>query len=219
MSLPAPAQTWVQELRSNRRTQAALAVLVLLLGYLLWPEASRRKTDSSAVPAASAPLDEQRLEALRKLGDLTQLERAGELPKDARMYRDLFLFDLPPPPPPPPPKPVPPPPPPPPPTAEELAALTLAQSRQEATNSRPQHLRYLGYMGRASTGRIGTFARGEEVLSLRVGDLATPTWKLVALTDTFAEFEHQTFPDLRYRAETQDRQGPSGPQTPATNAF
>ena len=123
------------------------------------------------------------------------------------MYRDLFLFDMPPPPPPPPPKPIPPPPPPPPPTPEQLAAAKLAQDRQEATNSRPQTLHYLGYMGRSSTGRIGSFLKGEEIMSMRVGDLASPNWKLVTITETYAEFQHLRFQDIRYRTEARDRPG------------
>jgi type IV secretory pathway VirB10-like protein len=211
-------KAWLQELKSNRKTQVALAVLLLALVYLLWPEAPKRAArNTSAIAAVSSAQDDKALEPLRKLGDLTKLERAGELPTEGRMYRDLFLFDMPPPPPPPPPKPVPPPPPPPPPTPEQLAAMKLAQERQEATNSRPQSLRYLGYMGRSSTGRIGSFARGEEILSLRIGDTAAPNWKLITLMDTYAEFQNIKFPDIRYRAETLDRQGTS-PASP-TNDF
>ena len=212
------SEVWIQELKSNRKTQLALIVLVLVLGYLLWPETPKKQAGPASSPhAIPAPFDEHRLESLQKLKDLTKLEQAGELPKEGRMYRDLFLFDMPAPPPPPPPKPVKPPPPPPPPTPEELAAMRLAQARQEATNSRPQTLRYLGYMGRPSTGRIGSFSKGEMILSIRLGDLASPNWKLVALTDTYAEFEHLKFPDIRYRAEAKDQQGTSTPST--TNEF
>jgi hypothetical protein len=36
--------------------------------------------------------------------------------------------------------------------------------------------------------------------------------------DTYAEFEHLKFPDIRYRAEARDRQG-SQPATVTTNEF
>lgn len=209
------ARAWLQELKSNRRTQVASVALVLVLGYLLWPAAPKRRLPAGR-PIVT-PLDDRHLESLQKLKDLTRLDQAGELPDEGRMYRDPFLFDMPPPPPPPPPKPLPPPPPPPPPTPAELEAAKLAQARQEATNSRPQTLRYLGYMGRSSTGRIASFLKGEEIVSIRLGDLASPNWKLVIITDTFAEFQHLKFQDLRYRSEARDRQGTASSST--TNQF
>jgi hypothetical protein len=211
-------KAWFQELKSSRKTQVALVALVLVLGYLLWPATPQRKSrPATASRFLVTPQDEHYLESLQKLRDLTQLDQAGELPDEGRMYRDLFLFDMPPPPPPPPPKPIPPPPPPPPPTQAELEAARLAQARQEATNSRPQTLRYLGYMGRLSTGRIASFLKGEEIVSLRVGDLASPNWKVVAITDTYAEFQHLKFQDIRYRTEATDRQGNAS--TSPTNEF
>jgi hypothetical protein len=211
-------KAWLHELKANRKTQFALVVLALVLAYLFWPESSSKKPRSAtAGRALVTPLDERYLESLQKLRDLTKLDQAGELPDEGRMYRDLFLFDLPAPPPAPPPKPLPPLPPPPPPTPAEIEALKLAQARQEATNSRPQSLNYLGYMGRPSTGRIGTFLKGEEIISMRIGDLASPNWKLVAITDTYAEFQHLKFQDIRYRTETRDRQGTTPPST--TNEF
>ena len=210
-------KAWFQELKSNRKTQIALVALVLVLGYLLWPDAARLKSrPATASRSIVTPLDEHYLESLQKLRDLTQLDQAGELPDEGRMYRDLFLFDMPPPPPPPP-KPIPPPPPPRPLTQAELEAASLAQARLEATNSRPQTLRYLGYMGRSSTGRIGSFLKGEEILSLRVGDLASPNWKLVTIADTYAEFQHLKFQDIRYRTEATDRQGTTS--SSPTNEF
>lgn len=211
-------KAWIQELKTSRKTQFALLGLALVLVYLLWPEAPRKRPrPSSGNRSLILPLDERRLESLQKLKDLARMDRAGELPGEGRMYRDLFLFDLPAPPPPPPPKPIPPPPPPPPPTPEQIEAAKLAQARQEATNSRPQTLRYLGYMGRPSIGRIGSFQKGEEIISLKVGDLASSSWKLVALSETSAEFEHVKFPDIRYKAEARDNQGPAS--SSATNQF
>lgn len=221
MSSPSPNRidrwSWLQELKGNRRTQLALGALVLVLGYLLWPETPRPRSRPGAGRAVVTPMDERYLESLQKLKDLTQLDQAGELPDEGRMYRDLFLFDMPPPPPPPPPKPIPPPPPPPPPTQAELEAAKLARDRQEATNSRPQTLHYLGYMGRVSTGRIGSFLKGEEIVSLRVGDLASAGWKLVTITETYAEFQHLRFQDIRYRTEARDAQGTAS--SSPTNQF
>ncbi len=222
MSTPSPRRidlrAWSQELRTSGKTQGALLILVLALGYLLWPQAPKRKASSPVSPgSAPTPAGEQSLDRLQKLPDLTQLDRAGELPTEGRVYRDIFLFDMPPPPPPPPPKPPAPQPPPPPPTEEELAAMKLAQARQSAIDSRPQNLRYLGYLGRPSTGRIGAFVRGDETLALRLGDTAGSNWKLVTLTESFAEFQHQTFPDIRHRIDAKDQATAAG--TPVTNQF
>jgi type IV secretory pathway VirB10-like protein len=208
-------KAWIQELKSNWKTQVALVCLVLVSAYLLWPEDNSRRVVRSSSPNRSVlvPLDARQLDSLQKLKDLSELDRAGELPTEGRMYRDLFLFDMPAPPPPPPPKPLPPAPPPPPPTPEQIAAAQLAQARQEATNSRPQSLHYLGYMGRPSTGRIGSFQKGDEILSLRLGDLANPTWKLTALTESYAEFESVKFPDIHFRTEARDNQGPAASTT------
>lgn len=203
---------WIHELKSNRRTQIALGALALVLVYLLWPETPAKKPrPATAGRTIVTPLDERYLESLHKLKDLTKLDQAGELPDEGRVYRDLFLFDMPPPPPPPPPKPVPPPRPL---TPAEIEAAKLAQARQEATNSRPQTLHYLGYMGRPSTGRIGSFLKGEEIVSMRLGDLASPNWKLVSINATYAEFQHLIFEDIRYRTEAVDRQGTTSTSTP-----
>lgn len=203
---PIDPKAWLRELKSSRRTQAALVVLALVLGYLLWPESPKARPRAAAANRTVAtPLDPRQLESLQKLRDLARLDRAGELPTEGRMYRDLFLFETPPPPPPPP-RPVKPPPPPPPLTPEEIEAARLAQARQEAFNSRPQALHYLGYMGRASTGRIASFSKGEDIISLRVGETAGPGWKLVAITDGWAEFQHLKFPDIRFRSNAKDSQ-------------
>jgi hypothetical protein len=68
-------------------------------------------------------------------------------------------------------------------------------------------------MGRPSTGRIGSFQKGDEILSLRLGDLANPTWKLTALTESYAEFESVKFPDIHFRTEARDNQGPAASTT------
>ncbi len=208
-------KVFIHELKSNRKTQIALGALVLVLAYLLWPGTPTTKPRTATTGRTIlTPVDERYLESLQRLRDLTKLDQAGELPDEGRMYRDLFLFDMPAPPPPPPPKPIPPGPPPPPPTPAQIAAAQLAQARQEATNSRPQTLHYLGYMGRPSTGRIGSFLKGEEIVSMRLGDLANPNWKLVAIDDTYAEFQNLKFQDIRYKAETTDSQGTPSPNIP-----
>ena len=128
----------LQELKSNRKTQIALGALVLILAYLLWPGTGTQKPRTATTGRTLlTPVDDRYLESLRRLRDLTKLDQAGELPDEGRMYRDLFLFDMPAPPPPPPPKPLPPSPPPPPPTPAQIEAAKLAQARQEATNTRP----------------------------------------------------------------------------------
>lgn len=205
-------KAWLLELRSSRRTQAALAGFVAVLGYLLWPAPQAKRPRPPAAGPVQAPLDPHQLASLHKLGDLARLDQAGELPTESRMYRDLFLFDSPAPPPPPP-RPAKPLPPPPPPTPEEAEAARLAQARQEAINSRPQTLHYLGYMGRPSTGRIASFSKGEDILSLRVGELAAPDWRLVAISEGWAEFQNLRFPDIRYRSEARDLQAPPSPST------
>ncbi|WP_243288064.1 hypothetical protein, partial [Geothrix terrae] len=104
MTTPARAfdfQGMIQELRANRRTQAALVAFALVLTYALYtvlaPEAprTRRATASGTGPN----LDPRQLAGLRKLPDLAALDRAGELPPGAKVQRDLFLFEAPPPPP------------------------------------------------------------------------------------------------------------------------
>jgi hypothetical protein len=200
-------RAWAQELRSNRRLQVGVGALPVLL-WLLWPSGPQgpvRRTTRAAAPALAEPLARD----LRKLPDLARLDRAGELPGDDRLYRDLFLFEAPP-------VPAPPPPPPPPATPEQLAAQALEAARAREYGNRPQW-RYLGFLGTARSGPLGAFMKGDEPLAFRVGDRVSPGWELVKLADTAAEFRNLTYPDLRHRLDAVDARAGNGSKT--TNAY
>ncbi|HEX9080653.1 MAG TPA: hypothetical protein VF768_00170 [Holophagaceae bacterium] len=205
------ARALLQELRSNRRTQVALAGLVVVLAYALWPDSApqvRRTPQEHSVGS----LDPRQLQGLRRLPDLARLDRAGELPKDSKVVRDLFLFEAPPPPPPS--AKVKAPPPPPPPTPEELAAQKLAQEKAAEYASRPQNLRYLGFFKGSPAGTVGAFMKGEEPVTLVQGTLLAERWKLVSVLDTRAEFQNTKYPDLRMVLEAHEASG-----GPVTNQF
>jgi hypothetical protein len=222
--MSAPARTsldpkaLLQELKTNRKTQIALALLLLVLAfsiYSLGSDSPKPRSRGSARSVA-APVSGNQLVALQKLPNLAKLNQAGELPEEDRMYRDLFLFDMPSPPPvkvkpkalEPPPKP---------PTEAELAAQKLKLDRDNQMNLRPQTLHYLGYMGSDTSGRLGAFKKGEEPITIRLGDMANPQWKLQSLTETFAEFQNLKFPDMRYRIEAGG--GKSNAASTPTNEF
>jgi len=203
----AEPKAWMQELKSNRRLQVALASLPVLL-WLLWPAAPKAVArNAGAARAASQALDDRQVRELAKLPDLSKLDKAGELPHEDRMYRDLFLFEGPPPPPPPP---APPPPPPPPPTQAQLDAEALRLARAQENNSRPQDLRYLGYLASPTAGRLGAFMKGEEPVTIKQGALANPHWRLVKLTDIAAEFQNLKYADLKHKLDAVDLQGQGG---------
>lgn len=198
-------QAMLQELRGNRRTQAALVAFALVLTYALYtilaPDAPRPKRAASAGSGSS--LDPRQLAGLRKLPDLAALDRAGELPPGAKVQRDLFLFEAPPPPP----KPVKPPPPPPPPSPEELERQRLAQEKAAEFAGRPQNLRYLGFFKGNPAGLVGAFMKGEEPVTLVQGTLVGDRWKLVSILETRAEFQNTKYPDLRMVLEAHDASG------------
>ena len=189
----------LQELRTNRRTQVALAAFVLIMAYLFWPDAPKTRFAVADTPAGS--LDPRQLQGLRRLPDLAKLDRAGELPKDAKVVRDLFLFEAPPPPPP---VKVKAPPPPPPPTPEELAAQKLAQEKAAEYATRPSDLKYLGYFKGSPAGTVGAFMKGEEPVTLVQGTVFAGRWKLVGVLDTRAEFQDTRYPDLRLVLEAHE---------------
>jgi len=195
----------LQDLKANRRVQAALAALFVMVWYL-WPTAKAPKPGGPGRRPA-APLGDRQARELQKLPDLSALAQAGELPPDARMARDLFLFEAPPPPPRPDK-------PPPPPTPEELAARQLAADRAREAAGRPQ-LRFLGYLGTAESGRLGAFMKGEEPLVLAQGTLLDPRWRLVKVTDTTAEFQNVKFADLRHRIDAIEARGPAAARVPS----
>ncbi len=189
----------LQELRTNRRTQVALAAFVLIMAYLFWPDAPKARFAMADSLAGS--LDPRQLQGLRRLPDLAKLDRAGELPKDAKVLRDLFLFEAPPPPPP---VKVKAPPPPPPPTPEELAAQKLAQEKAAEYATRPSDLKYLGYFKGSPAGTVGAFMKGEEPVTLVQGTVFAGRWKLVGVLDTRAEFQDTRYPDLRLVLEAHE---------------
>ena len=207
-------KAWLQELKSSRKLQVALGVLALMV-YLLWPSAPPAAASKGPARTALVPLGDRQAQDLKKLPELANLDKAGELPSDDHMYRDLFLFEGPPPPPP---KPVPVPVViPVPPTPEELAAALLKKNRELEKGSRPQNLRYLGYMGTASSGRLGAFMKGDEPVSIKLGDLANPKWRLIKLTEAAAEFQNLAFQDLHHTLEATEPQ--SGRSTAPANEF
>jgi type IV secretory pathway VirB10-like protein len=186
----------------------ALGSLPLLV-WMLWPASPKAGAAKSAsTRAASQALDERQVRELAKLPDLSKLDKAGELPHEDRMYWDLFLFEGPPPPPPA--HPPAPPPPPPPPTKEQLEAEQLRQDRAQETATRPQNLRYLGYLGSVTAGRLGAFMKGEDPVTIKQGDLANPHWRLVKLTDIAAEFQNLKYADLKHKLDAVDVSGQGG---------
>lgn len=207
MSTPAGAfdfRAMTQELRGNRKTQAALAAFLLVLGYTfytIFAPAAPRSPRAAAIRAAG--LDPRQIQGLRRLPDLAALDKAGELPPDAKVSRDLFLFDAPTPPP----AKVKPPPPPPPLSPEELEHQRLAQEKAAEFAGRPQDLRYLGFFKGSPSGLVGAFMKGEEPVTLLQGTLLKERWKLVSILDTRAEFQNTKYPDLRLVLEAREASG------------
>ena len=206
-----PMRDFAQELRTNPKTQVTAGVFVAVLAgmvWMLWPESHKAPARGSSGPVLSALLPEGRdpqLDALRKLPDLARLDRAGELPKDPAMARDMFLFDTPqrtpavyeifvPPPAPP--------------SASEIEAKRLADERRAEEATRPSGVRYLGYLATRRRGQLGAFMKGEEPLTLPIGDLSFKGWKLVKLDENSAEFQNLKFPDMRHKIQPSDGAGP-----------
>ena len=97
-----------------------------------------------------------------------------------------------------------PPPPPPPPTPAELEAQRIAQDKQTELATKPQDLRYLGFLRGKPSGLIGAFMKGEEAITLAEGTVLNQRWKLVTITDTKAEFQNSKYPDLRLTLQAAD---------------
>lgn len=203
-------QAMRQELRSNPKTQAALAAFALVLIYAFYTFFSpdTPKGAKAAATKAAANLDARQLQGLRRLPDLAALGKAGELPPSAKYQRDLFMFEAPPPPPPPVKVVVPPPPPPP--TPEELERQRLAQEKAQEFAGRPQDLRYIGFFTGTPSGTVGAFMKGEEPITLVKGVVLKDRWKLVTVLDTKAEFQNTKYPDLRVVLEVREAAG-TGP--------
>jgi hypothetical protein len=195
-------QAMRKELRSNPKTQAALAAFALVLLYALYtffaPDTSKGRKVSATRTGSN--LDPRQLLGLRRLPDLAALGKAGELPPMAKIQRDLFMFEAPAPPPPK----VKPLPPPPPPTPEELERQRLIQDKAAEYAGRPQDLRYLGFFKGDPSGTVGAFMKGEEPVTLTSGALLKERWKLVSILDTRAEFQNTKYPDLRLVLEVRE---------------
>jgi hypothetical protein len=194
-----------QELRSNPKTQIALAAFALILLYALYSFLSpdTPKARRAAADKGGSSLDPRQLQGLRRLPDLAALGKAGELPPGAKVRRDLFMFEAPP-------APVlkvKPPPPPPPPTAEELERQRLSQEKAAEFAGRPQDLRYLGFFKGSPSGQVGAFMKGEEPVTLTQGTVLNKSWKLVSILDTRAEFQSTKYPDLRQVLEAREASG------------
>ncbi len=86
----------------------------------------------------------------------------------------------------------------------------MRQARAQETATRPQDLRYLGFLGTARAGQLGAFMRGEDPVTIKLGDLANPHWRLVKLTDYSAEFQNLKFADLRQKIDAVDSSGAGG---------
>jgi hypothetical protein len=194
-----------QELRSNPKTQVALAAFALVMLYALYTFFSpdTPKGRRAAASGAGANLDPRQLQGLRRLPDLAALGKAGELPPVGKVQRDLFMFEAPAAPP----VKVAPPPPPPPPSAEELERQRLAQEKASEYAGRPQDLRYLGFFKGSPSGTVGAFMKGEEPITLTTGTLLKERWKLVAILDTRAEFQNTKYADMRLVLEAREASG------------
>ncbi len=205
----------LQELKTNRRTQAMLVLFVIVLVWL-WPSAPKKKAVLGRVGSMQAAgLDDRQIAALQKLPDLAKLDMAGELPNETKMHRDLFLFEgVPPPPQPRKPDPIPEPP-----TKEELEALAKKAAWESMFATRPQALRYIGFLESKSAGLIGAFFKGEEPFTFQLGHLENTNWKLVKLSDTQAEFQNTKYADMKMVLEARDYAGYANPGARVTNEF
>lgn len=197
------------ELKANRQTQVALLAFVGILTWMLWPEAPKTRRTSAGGSGANAYLDPKALASLRKLPDLAALDQAGEIPAIPKLLRDPFLFEAP--------RPEPPKPkvverpPDPPKTPEQLEAERLQAEKTTENNTRPQDLRYLGFLKGSPAGQIGAFMKGEEAQPLTLGTQVKDRWKLVELTDRKAVFQNTRFGDLRFELVTRDSAGGNAP--------
>ena len=86
-------------------------------------------------------------------------------------------------------------------------------------STRPQSLRYIGFLQTKTAGIIGAFFKGEEPFTFQIGHIESATWKLVKLTDTKAEFQNTKYADMRMVLEARDFTGPAGPNNQVTNDF
>lgn len=205
----------LQELKTNRRTQGMLVLFVIVLVWL-WPSAPKKKAGPGRVGSMQAAgLDDRQIAALQKLPDLAKLDMAGELPNETKMHRDLFLFEGLPPKFEPPPKPKEPDPP----TPAELEALAKKTAWESMFATRPQALRYIGFLESKSAGIIGAFFKGEEPFTFQIGHLENTNWKLVKLGESQAEFQNTKYPDMKMVLQVRDYAGSTSAGSQVTNEF
>lgn len=188
-SAPGTALRFRRGLATDRRAQAAAVLVAGLAAWLAWPPTQPSRTAHGAVAAPpKASTDVARFEALP---GLQRLQRAAELPGEALMKRDLFLFEVPHPP-----------------RASSapspdpaLAVPAIPDPRQAAIaaelEAAPKTLRYLGFLRGTPAGLIGAFMRDEEPETLRLGS-AVSGWRLMDVGETAATFQSIRFPDLRF---------------------
>ena len=86
-------------------------------------------------------------------------------------------------------------------------------------STRPQGLRYIGFIRSKTSGIIGAFFKNEEPFTYTLGHMEGDTWKLVSLTDTKAEFQNTKYTDMRMSLEVRDFAGAASAGTQFTNEF
>jgi hypothetical protein len=213
------AQAFLKELKTNRRTQVALLAFAAVLVWMVWSLAfdTAERRPRRAAASGGAAIDPKALSNLERLPHLSALNQAGELPPVPKLLRDPFLFDAPAPPPPPV-KPVKVKPP----TESELKAQAEAQKAKEAQalkdqefNTRPQDLRYIGFLEGTPAGQIGAFIKGEEAMPLVLGTLLRDRWKLVALSEKSATFQNTKYADMKFELTAREAGAAAG----ATNEY
>ncbi|MCL1892843.1 MAG: hypothetical protein FWG02_01230 [Holophagaceae bacterium] len=222
------SKIWLQELKTNKKTQGAMVMFFLVVSYLGYelfaPNASspaKKRPNNTQRSYSSQPLEDAQITAIQRLPNLSRLDKAGELPSEDRMYRDLFRFDAPPPPPPPP-KPVVVPPPKPPPTPEEIAAAERKAAMDREVRGQPSAFQMIAVV-QGFTGPLkGAFKKDkeDEIHFFIIGDEATPSWVLAALNEDEASFQNTKFEELKYSIKVQTtRPGQSSNQRQASNLF
>jgi hypothetical protein len=88
-------------------------------------------------------------------------------------------------------------------------------------NQKPQQLRYIGYLGSKASGLLAAFMKGEEPVTMRIGEMVNPRWKLVQITEKAAIFQNVKYADMRHSLEARDSSGAGGAfgSQPVTNEF
>lgn len=167
------------------------------------PDPSKLIADLNAVPAWQAVIDRAAL-----------LGRRGQRGVVYGRLGSAVMIPAPPPPPPPPPPPVIVPP-----TEAELKLMAEKAARDAMLSTRPQSLRYIGFLKSKTSGLIGAFFKGEEPFTFQLGHIENTNWKLVKLTDTQAEFQNSKYTDMKMVLEVRDYAGSMNPGAAATNEF